>query len=41
VNLNEGAKNYYVYDYECPWGCCHVSTSITNAPAQYLGYVPY
>jgi len=41
INLNEGAKNYYVYNYECPWGCCHVSTSITNAPAQYLGYVPY
>jgi hypothetical protein len=40
VNLNEGAKNYYVYNYECPWGCCWVKTSITNAPAQYLGYVP-
>ena len=41
INLNEGAKNYHVYDRECPWGCCYVSTSITNADAQYLGYVPY
>lgn len=41
LNLNAGAENYYVYDYECPWGCCWVKTSITSAPAQYLGYVPY
>jgi len=41
LNLNEDADNYYVYDYECPWGCCWVKTSITAAPAQYLGYVPY
>jgi hypothetical protein len=41
MNLNAGAQNYYVYDYECPWGCCWVKTSITAAPAQYLGYVPY
>jgi len=41
INLNQGAQNYYVYDYECPWGCCHVNTSITSAPGQYLGYVPY
>lgn len=32
-----------VYDYECPAviSCCHVSASITDAPAQYLGYVRY
>lgn len=41
MNLNAGAQNYHVYDYECPWGCCWVKTSITPAPAQYLGYVPY
>jgi hypothetical protein len=41
INLNEGAKNYWVNDYECPWGCCWVNTNIKNAPAQYLGYVPY
>ncbi len=41
INLNEGAQNYHVYDYECPWGCCWVKTSITEAPEQYLGYVPY
>jgi hypothetical protein len=41
INLNEGAQNYYVYDYECPWGCCWVKTSITPAPQQYLGYVPH
>ena len=41
MNLNAGAANYFVYDYECPWGCCWVKTSITAAPAQYLGYVPY
>lgn len=41
INVNAGAKNYYTYDYECPWGCCHISESITDAPAQYLGYVPY
>jgi hypothetical protein len=41
LNVNQGAQNYYVYDYECPWGCCWVKTSITTAPAQYLGYVPY
>ena len=41
INLNEGAQNYHVYDYECPWGCCHVKTYIGDAPAQYLGYVGY
>ncbi|HSQ00634.1 MAG TPA: hypothetical protein VL049_25705, partial [Candidatus Dormibacteraeota bacterium] len=41
LNVNQGAQNYHVYDYECPWGCCHVKTSITSAPGQYLGYVPY
>jgi hypothetical protein len=41
INLNEGAKNYYVYDRECPMGCCWVKTKITNAPPQYLGYIPY
>lgn len=41
INLNLGAKNYYVYDYECPWGCCWVKTKIFPSPAQYIGYVPY
>lgn len=41
MDLNEDADNYYVYDYECPWGCCWVKTSITDAPPQYLGYVSY
>jgi hypothetical protein len=41
INLNEAAQNYYTYDYECPWGCCHVKESFSAAPAQYLGYVPY
>jgi hypothetical protein len=41
LSVNEGADNYYVYDYECPWGCCHVKTSITPAAGQYLGYVPH
>lgn len=41
INLNEAAQNYYTYDYECPWGCCHVKESFYAAPEQYLGYVPY
>jgi hypothetical protein len=41
INLNEAAQNYYTYDYECPWGCCHVKESFSAAPQQYLGYVPY
>lgn len=42
INLNEDAKNYYLYHDVYPWfNHCWSETSISNAPAQYLGYVPY
>ncbi len=44
INLNEGAKDYWIYDNQCNMfgaDCCRTKANIYGAPAQYLGYVPY